>query len=351
MSHPHTQIPDDVVIGEIRQLLDDAADPSIAGWCRRFRHSSAWMKLDRWLPLLEQARGGGQFDMPPQPDDIAPIEDILDRRKTEFARRKTAWDAAFLTAVDIKIDGPFAICHLGDPHLDDPGTDIAGLEHDLKVIRDTPGMIAANVGDVTNNWGGRLARLHGEQTTTVAESWRLAEWFFDQCKWLYFVMGNHDMWSGDGSPLLWIAKARNCTMSKSQVRLNLICPNGVEIRVNARHDFTGHSQWNVVHAPAKAAQLGFKDHILTCGHKHVSGYGVTVDPATGLVSHCLMVEGYKVCDEYAHAKGFPRHHIAPYAVTVIDPAAQHQNSLIQVYHDLELAADFLTWLRKKQKAA
>ena len=32
--------------------------------------------------------------------------------------------------------------------------------------------------------------------------------------------------------------------------------------------------WNTAHGVSKASQMGWKDHILTCGHTHVSGYQV-----------------------------------------------------------------------------
>jgi hypothetical protein len=38
-------------------------------------------------------------------------------------------------------------------------------------------MYAVCVGDVTNNWVGRLAALYAEQSTTEAEAWKLAEWW------------------------------------------------------------------------------------------------------------------------------------------------------------------------------
>ena len=71
-----------------------------------------------------------------------------------------------------------------------------------------------------------------------------------------------------------------------------------EIIVNSRHDFPGNSMWNNAHGPMRAAQMGWRDHILTCGHKHTSGYGQVKDPATGLISHCIRVAAYKIIDDY-----------------------------------------------------
>jgi len=78
--------------------------------------------------------------------------------------------------------------------------------------------------------------------------------------------------------------------------------------------------WNTAHGPAKAVQMGWRDHILTCGHKHISGYQVLKDPATGLVSHAIRVGSYKIHDRYAAEQGLPNQNIFPAAVTIIDPA-------------------------------
>lgn len=350
MKHRNTPLPDEAVIKELCEMLRENIDPSIRKWGKRFGHARSTMTVERFDALVEDAKGVAEFEVPKQPDEIAPIEDILERRRKEFDRRKTAEDAARLIDVQVRIDGPYAICHMGDPHLDDPGTDIAGIEHDLKVIRATRGMFAANVGDVTNNWVGRLAKLYGQQGTTEAEAWRLAEWFFGQSEWLYCVRGNHDLWSGDGSPLNWIMRGRNCAMSKSQVRIRLLPPAGQSVIVNARHDFQGHSMWNVVHALAKAGKLSFRDDILVCGHKHTSGYAWIVDPESRRLLHCIRVEGYKIYDDYATTNGFIDHRVSPYAVTVVDPQADNPARLIQAFWDLELAADYLTWLRRNRAA-
>lgn len=283
------------------------------------------------------------------PDGEAPVDELIARRKQEFRRHSEAQDARHLQSIKIKIDGPIAIAHLGDPHVDDPGTDIEALERHLTVINKTEGMFGANVGDLQNNWVGRLARLYGEQSTSAKEAWRLTEWLVGACDWLYLLAGNHDCWSGAGDPVQWIARQNGVPYEAWGARLNLEFPNGRAVRINARHDFAGHSMWNTAHGPAKAIQMGWRDHILTCGHKHTSGYQILKDPATGLISHALRVAGYKIHDRYARELGLPNQNISPASVTIIDPSrADDDARLITTIHDVDMAADFLTFLRRKR---
>jgi hypothetical protein len=140
----------------------------------------------------------------PSPD--APIGELIERRKLEWARKSKAETARRLINVKVKIDGPVGIVHFGDPHVDDPGTDIVALERHLKTVKNTPGMMGGNVGDLQNNWVGRLARLYAEQSTSAKEAWVLTEWMVKEIPWLYLIGGNHDLWSGAGDPLEWISK-------------------------------------------------------------------------------------------------------------------------------------------------
>ena len=228
---------------------------------------------------------------------------------------------------------------------DDDGTDLALLERHTDLIRNTKGLFGANVGDTTNNWMGRLARLYAEQSTSAKQAWQIAEWFIKRVDWLYFLSGNHDAWSGPGDPIKWIL--RSGVPNDSGVRLNLQFPNGKEVRINARHTFPGHSMWNTAHGLSKAAQMGWRDHILIAGHTHVSGYQIVKDPMTGMLSHAIRVGSYKTYDRYAEQLGLPDQCISPAVVTVIDPNSTTETGLITVFHDVEEGAKFLTWKRQR----
>lgn len=309
------------------------------------------LKLARQRKLRPTEFSAFVVDRPP--DEHLPTEVLLERRKQQFAQLRKAKDAKKLIRVRVNLDGPIAISHFGDPHLDDDGTDIAKLEEHVEIIRKTPGLFAANIGDGINAWVGRLARLYAEQSTSENEAIQLYEWFLKELEpdLLYCLGGNHLAWhSGLGIALhRWILANCQALFDNSSVRLLLEFPNGKLVRVNARHDFAGHSMWNTVHGPLKAATMGWRDHVLTCGHLHTSGYAVLKDPATGLISHALRVSSYKTYDRYAAEKGLPNQDIFSNAVTIIDPRYDDDDPrLLHVCFDVEQGSDYLTWLRQRK---
>jgi hypothetical protein len=169
--------------------------------------------------------------------------------------------------------------------------------------------------------------------------------------WLYLVGGNHDTWSGAGDPMKWIAKQSGTLFENHGVRLNLIFPNGKRVRMNARHDFPGHSQWNPLHGPMKAVQFGWRDHILAAGHKHTSFYaGPLKDPTTGLCSWAVRCAGYKKFDRYAEERSFPDQNAFATAVAIINPErADDDVGLVTIVADVHEAAEILKSKRRGLK--
>lgn len=290
-----------------------------------------------------------EFSVQHPPDEDIPLPELIARRKREFAQKAAHEEARKLIPVDVHIDGPFAILHMGDPHVDDDGTDIEALERHKKLCTDVEGLFAANVGDTTNNWVGRLARLYGDQRTSARDAWKLAEWLISGTPWLYIIAGNHDLFSGAADPIKWIARQAESLYQSSEARLCLRLPGGREVRINARHDFSGHSQFNPVHGPAKASIFGVRDHIAIAGHRHKSGYTILKDPTHGIATHAIQVSSYKIFDRYARDKGFRDQHLSPCVVTVINPRLPDDSpDLIHVFWTPEVAVDYLKFLRRKK---
>ena len=291
------------------------------------------------------------FEVEELPDELPTADELLERRKKQYQRKARAKKARKLIGVRINMDGPIGIAHLGDPHLDDDGTDISQVENDVDIINRTDGLFGGNVGDYSNNWVGRIAHLHGQQTVSAAEAWVLVEWYIRSVDWLYLIGGNHDAWSGAGDPLKWISRQQKAMLEPNGARMGLEFPNGRVVRINARHNWPGHSQWNPAHGVAKAAQMGHADHVLTCGHTHVSGYQMVKQPTDGLVSHAIQVASYKIYDRYAEERALRDQAIFNAPVTVIDPRyADDDKRLVTFLPDLESGADYLTWLRQRKAA-
>jgi hypothetical protein len=292
-----------------------------------------------------------EYSFTPLPLDDVPIEELIAHRKRQFQHKRSHEEASKLIPIRIKLAGPIGLLFFGDPHVDDDGTDIEALERHTQLVKDTEGLFAVNVGDTTNNWVGRLARLYGEQSTSASQAWRLAEWFVGRCDWLWMIGGNHDLWSGSGDPLRWIAKQSDALYKSSEARIALRFPNGREVRVNSRHDHSGSSIWNPAHGPMKAAIMGTRDHLYVAGHKHESAYSVLKDPQSGIAMHALKVSSYKVYDRFAKERGFRDNTLSPCAVAVIDPELPVDHpDLIKIFWEPEVAVDYLKVLRGRYKS-
>lgn len=289
-----------------------------------------------------------------RPKDVAPeinTDDLIERRMRAFERKDAANEAQKLVEVAVHVTGPFGILFFGDPHLDDDGTDWPALRRDVALCKSTPGLFGANVGDTTNNWIGRLARLYANQSTTAREAWALASWFVGEIPWLFMIAGNHDLWSGDNDPLEWIADREGTVYQASQVRLRLSTPTGQQFTINARHDFTGNSQWNSAHGVMKSLLLGLRDDVAVCGHKHTSGWGVVKDPHSGRVCHALQVASYKRIDPYARDGNMRDNSISPCALVVFDPGAEVGSpTRVTPFWSAEAGARYLTMVRARATA-
>jgi hypothetical protein len=289
-----------------------------------------------------------EFTVSNLPDDDIDVEDLVEHRIKQFEKKRKHQEATKLIPIKVHIPGVIGILHFGDPHVDDDGTDLDAIRQhgDLTHLE---GIWGANVGDTTNNWVGRLARLYANQSTSADQAWKLAEWFIQRTRWLYMIGGNHDAWSGSSDPIKWISKQSNTLYQSSECRIGLRFPNKREIIVNARHDFAGHSQWNPTHGQMKAAQMGMRDHIMISGHKHTSGYGLIKDPSTGKVCHAIQVASYKIFDSYAKERGFRDQSLSPACMTVINPdLPQDHPDMVKVFWCPFEGADFVKWKRKKK---
>ena len=286
-------------------------------------------------------------EIPELPDDDLPVEEIIEMRKREFEQKRTYEEATRVIPINIKVPGPIGILHFGDPHLDDDGTDIGQAFYHAELTQKVEGLYGANVGDTTNAWVGRLARLYAQQNMGRKRAIRVAEHFVKSARWLYMVGGNHDGWAGDDDPIKWIAKQSSALYRPSEARIELRFPKGESFAINARHDFSGHSMWNPAHGVMKSVHLGDRSELSTCGHKHVSGYGVLKAP-DGTVCHALQVGSYKLYDRFAKEKGFRDQSLGPAALTVIDPALPRNHpDRCKVFWEPEAGVEYLRFKRNK----
>lgn len=260
------------------------------------------------------------------------ISQLLHDRLSEEARTFDADKFNKDLCVHFPHSEPIAIVAFGDPHLDDAGTSLSRVIEDLNHVRSNENTYGACVGDLTNNWVGRLTSLYGEQMTTVAESWRLVEWFCSEIPWLAMVLGNHDKWNMGVEVLKQLTKGKIVQADECSFKLNFV--NGAEFTFNARHKWSGNSQWNPAHGIAKYAHFGADYDVLLGGHTHQSAYAQVLGTRSHKITHCLQLSSYKVLDSYARSEGFRCHNIAPSMCIVVDPSATREEDRVVVTYSV-----------------
>lgn len=277
-----------------------------------------------------------------------PIEDLVALRVKKSRKRRTKQNRHRKT---VRLENkPIGIMIFGDPHVDNEGCDWGTLFDHIKLAQQTEGVLAACVGDMQDNWVGRLAKLYSKTSVKAEDGWRLSEWFLEQLQWIAIVGGNHDAWAhGPGvDPMAWLSQ-----------KCGVKCYAPDELRVTIkwdddeldpivwvlRHDFSGRSWYHPTHGPHKEAMLDGRCHLLTAGHLHQWGI-LTTEQRHARVTHALRVRGYKRNDAYAREKGFFEQTYGESALIVINPFAEGPGR-ISVFWDLEVGCEYLTWLRSQ----
>jgi hypothetical protein len=309
--------------------------------------------------LIDAADSAGMFETEPCPalrqapvSRLRSFTKLREDRIAEYERRKLSGTAQSHHVIDMPDDGPFGLIAIGDPHYDDPGTDLEDYERWTAPLEKKSGAVyGLLLGDLLNNWVfPKLARLHGEQTTMQDEAWVLVETYVKRIanKLLASCSGNHDDWS-NADLIGWIMDKNGVLHRKIGISLSLRTPSGYSVSVAMRHRWSGRSQWNAVHAITKAAQLGRREDILIGGDKHISGEGFVKCPSTGKITNCHQVASFKKIDDYGEELGLPDQHVTPAIGLLVDPARPNTDKqrVITVY-DPDLLVDMVQWLRKKQ---
>lgn len=270
------------------------------------------------------------------------IRDLAAASRTKKARA----DAEKWFQVRMRTTEAIGILWFGDPHLG-TSTNWDRLERDVALCNSTPGMYGANIGDTTNNWTGRLARLYADEDISRSTERKLAKWFLSEAgiTWLVWIMGNHDEWE-HGADILRLMDVHNrVPMLDWSARFEITFPAAPPIRVHAAHDFPGHSTWNITHGPARSPRMtGGGADLYVCGHKHDWGIQQFEIAERGVSPLALRVRGYKVGDPYARRHGFQEAEHGASILTVIDPKAKGPGR-VTAFVDVEQGARVLKALR------
>ncbi len=284
------------------------------------------------------------------PDDDISTDEMIKLMVRRYKKRAEHAHAKLWRKFTVPTDGVYALMLFGDPHVDDNGCNWELLERHCALARETPGLYAVNIGDTTNNWAGRLSALWAEQDTSASTARKLAKWLLcdSGVRWFLWLHGNHDAWQGPvNSALLEGFRPHFVTMEDWQAKVTLCAPNGHEVRLWFAHNFKGHSQWNKLHGPQKAAQMEDWAHIYAAGHHHNWALHQEEHDHRRFVYWLARVRGYKHLDHYANVHGFGQQHHGSSVLAVVDPRAD-KLSAVQCFADPEEGVEYLKWRRARK---
>jgi len=296
---------------------------------------------ERWD---EARRRHDDLESDDAPDEET-VEELIERR--EEAYRRKSGRKKKLHEVRVRVRGPIAIVVFGDPHLDDDGCNWPLLRRWVRMVSTTRGAYAGQIGDVTNNWVGRLGALYQHQSSTFEEGLRLARWFLSSMPHAFAVWGNHDAWRDGSTVLRLITEGMDIhAQADHDLRLELQFPDGDPVRIHARHDFRGRSIYNKAHGQLRASMFDPWAEVYIAGHTHEWAHYATEGP-DAVVRHAIRVRGFKQVDAYAEQGGFQQHEHGASCALIIDPVAPPTERIRLSWHPEEAQA-MLTSLRRRR---
>jgi len=283
----------------------------------------------------------------PLPDSDVEIEDVIGMMRRRFVKRYEYTKAKRWREFSVPTSGPYALMLFGDPHIDDDGCNWELLHSHCELAARTKHLYAVSIGDVTNNWTGRLAALYAQQETSVTTARKLIKWLMTESgvPWWLWIHGNHDAWS-DGIPIIEGMNVNQIVMEDWSAKVTLASPNGHKLRLWATHNFKGHSMWNKLHGAQRAAQMSDWAHLYVAGHHHNWALHQEEHDERNFTYWLARVRGYKFIDSYADHHGFGHQNNGASILAVIDPTADKLNA-VTCFADPFEGVEFLAYKRRK----
>lgn len=285
-----------------------------------------------------------------------PIDELIESR-IQASQRKIKSTAKHKKTIELPAE-PVGVVVFGDVHIDNDGCDFKSLMSHVRLIQETEGILAVQIGDMQDNWIGRLQRNFADASITASDGWRLSEWLLGSgendagLQWLALIGGNHDSWANAPGldPLSWLSKRCGIiAYAPDEIRLTLTWkghPDLDPIVWILRHHFSGQSWFHPTHGPHKEAMLDGECHVTVAGHIHQWGE-LTTEQRHGRINTALRVRGYKRADSYAKMKGFYEQDHGESCLVVLDPFADGPGR-VTTFWDLKRGCEFLTMLRGRQ---
>jgi hypothetical protein len=254
-------------------------------------------------------------------------QDHIESMIKRFQVRKSNKDLTHWMPVKIKNNKISIVPFIGDPHLDDDGTNWPMLVHHMEIMaqlqKSGHNCFPVCMGDIVNNWvkSGRLVKKWADQNTTQSQSYKLAKYFLHDMgvKFCLYILGNHDKWNEFIFLLEEYCQYVDLPMQDWRCRFKFVFENGYEVKIDAAHDHKGNSMYNKTHAQDRAVLFaGMKPDIILSAHRHTYSLKHDFEPDVGFIWKGRM-SGYKVIDEYAEFLQYDNQNVGHSIWAVIDP--------------------------------
>lgn len=245
---------------------------------------------------------------------------------------------------------PVLLVLLSDLHLGNTHCDVSSAKADAELIRDTPGVYGAILGDCVDNWIGQpnIMAIQREQPIPHAEELALfRSWISILApKLVAAVAGNHEArtYAVAGVDLLMDALRGVTTLyDANEIRFTLRLGTGAW-RCKLRHKWLRRSQYNATHGPEFDAKFfdGRWD-IAVGGHTHApTVFREFFDHAYDhRVKLAVQLGSYELDSAYGRQLGLPRSVPGGSAGIMLWPSGD-----MQPWRDLQAAVRFLAEERK-----
>jgi hypothetical protein len=287
-------------------------------------------------------------DLPTFPSDDIEAPEILAHMSRRFEQRVKREDALHWFRVGLPTDEVIGLTVVGDPHLGSNGCNTPLLEEDVRIMAETPGVHAINIGDSVDNWAGNLVRLYAENDVSKQTERTLARWFLQDSgvPWCLFLLGNHDVMDAGFAAYLETLNASTIPLVDWRAKFRLVFPGGREVRVIASHDFKGSSIYNPLHGQKRASLWGEDADLWVSGHRH--NWAIQQDEMEdGRVVTFARARGYKWIDDFALRRGFSQQQHGASIMFVIDPLAKTPTGLVHPFADIREGAEYLKYKRRQ----
>jgi predicted phosphodiesterase len=209
------------------------------------------------------------------PASRVPDGDELWKRMLDMqARDAVKTESRYDQKVEIPDSKPALLVLVSDCHLGNRHTDYARARADAELIRDTPGVYGAILGDLVDSWiNPKLLGLQRESPVPYADELALMESWLSMMapKLVAVVSGNHDLrtYEQAGLDLLQRALANVRTLyDQHEIRFRMTL-GPASWRWKLRHAWPRRSQYNETHGPEFDAKFNDGEwDIAVGGHTH-----------------------------------------------------------------------------------